>query len=282
MKARYSYITMINTDSYLNGALCLFESLRKVKSKYPFLILITSGVSKQAESILKSQGINVIRTNKRVDVPQYILDKNINYSMPHWNNSFDKLLIFEMVQFEKLIFLDSDMYIIENIDYLFEKSHMSAVIVGESFPNDYYSAWTRDHLCSGLMVIVPQEGILKHLIESFSKLKELNHAVGDQEIIWSHYDTWPEQKNLHLPEKNHVFYEHLNFYLDKGYTLYKPNKDKNITTIHFVTPKPWLLKPVIRIKYVLYQLLRLNFSTARLLFDYFITLRKVEKYIVRD
>ena len=132
------------------------------------------------------------------------------------------------------------------------------------------------------MVIVPQEGILKHLIESFSKLKELNHAVGDQEIIWSHYDTWPEQKNLHLPEKNHVFYEHLKFYLDKGYTLYKPNKDKNITTIHFVTPKPWLLKPVIRIKYVLYQLLRLNFSTARLLFDYFITLRKVEKYIVRD
>ena len=124
MKARYSYITMINTDSYLNGALCLFESLRKVKSKYPFSILITSGVSKQAESILKSQGINVIRTNKRVDVPQYILDKNINYSMPHWNNSFDKLLIFEMVQFEKLIFLDSDMYIIENIDYLFEKSHI--------------------------------------------------------------------------------------------------------------------------------------------------------------
>ena len=50
---------------------------------------------------------------------EYIKEKNIKGNMAHWNNCFDKLLIFGMTEFDKLIFLDSDMYIIENIDHLF-------------------------------------------------------------------------------------------------------------------------------------------------------------------
>lgn len=277
-KNNYTYITMINTDNYLNGALCLFESLRKVDSQYPFSILITSNVSKKSEIILKSYGVNVIRNEKRVNVPQYILAKNINHKMSHWNNVFDKLLIFEMTQFDKLIFLDSDMYVLENIDHLFEKEHMSAVILGESFPEDYYSSWTRTKLCSGLMVIVPEEGILSKLIKKFDNLQSMDRAIGDQEIIWEYYDTWPSKQHLHLPEKYMIAYEHLDFYLkDQGYTLYKGENPYNIAAIHFITPKPWLLKPNIRIKYVLYQLSKLNFSTVRLLCDYFYVLKKIEK-----
>lgn len=275
---QYTYITMINTDSYLNGALCLFESLRKVNSKYPFSILITSDVSEKSELILKSYGVNVIRTDEKVNVPQYILDKNIKLNMPHWNNSFDKLLIFEMVQFDKLIFLDSDMYITENIDHLFEKEHMSGVILGESFPEDYYSDWTRTHLSSGLMVIIPKKGLLLKLTEKFINLEGMNEAIGDQQIIWEYYDTWPSKQYLHLPEKYTVCYEHLDFYLkNQGYTLYKDTAPHNIATIHFANPKPWLIKPNIRIKYVLYQLVKLNFSVAKLLYDYFSVLRKIEK-----
>lgn len=274
----YTYITMINTDSYLNGALCLFESLRKVNSRYPFSILITSDVSEKSELILKSYGVNVIRTIEKVNVPQYILEKNINHNMPHWNNSFDKLLIFEMIQFDKLIFLDSDMYVIENIDHLFEMDHMSGVILGESFPEDYYSDWTRTQLSSGLMVIRPQRGILSELTEKFVNLQSMNEAIGDQQIIWEYYDTWPSKKNLHLPEKYTVCYEHLDFYLKKqGYTLYKDSNSHNIATIHFATPKPWLIPSNIRVKYVLYQILKLNFSIAKLLYSYFSTLRKIEK-----
>lgn len=107
------------------------------------------------------------------------------------------------------------MYVIENIDRLFEKEHLSGVIIGESFPDDYYSNWTREYLCSGLMVINPQKGILSKLTEKFVNLDNINQAVGDQEIIFEYYDTWPNEKHLYLPEKYSVFYEHLDCYLKK-------------------------------------------------------------------
>lgn len=56
MGARYTYITMINTDSYLNGALCLFESLRKVKAKYPFLNFNYFGGIKTSGVYIKGTG----------------------------------------------------------------------------------------------------------------------------------------------------------------------------------------------------------------------------------
>lgn len=40
----YAYVTIINTNKYINGALCLYKSLEKVNSIYPFYIVVTGKI----------------------------------------------------------------------------------------------------------------------------------------------------------------------------------------------------------------------------------------------
>lgn len=277
---KYSYITMINTDSYLNGALCLYESLKHVGAKYMFTVLVTGDVSDKSKSKLKKYGINVIESNGRIDVPEYIKEKNIKGNMPHWNKCFDKLLIFELVEFDKLIFLDSDMFIIENIDHLFEKDNMSAVILGKSFPNDYYSNWTRENFSSGLMIIKPEKNVVEEMCKYFDIIKNKEGCIGDQEILWEYFSEWKDNKQLHLSERYTVCYEHLEFYMrELNYKVYRENSENNISAIHFSSPKPWLISRTIRIKYILYNYIKGNFKIVKVLNNYFKILRKVERYI---
>ena len=93
-------------------------------------------------------------------------DKNDKGIFSHWTNTFDKLLIFELIQFDKLVYLDSDMYIRKNIDELFERENMSAVIdrrIGPIISED----WIK--LTSGLMVIEPKKDIIFNF-KNFTKL----------------------------------------------------------------------------------------------------------------
>lgn len=148
-----SYITVLSTENYLLGVLCLIKSLRETKTKYPISVLITDNISLETEEILKSYDVNVIRKQK-IDVPENIKNKNERGVFSHWTNTFDKLLIFELTEFNKLVYLDSDMYVRHNIDELFERKSISAVIdrrIGPIISED----WIK--LTSGLMVIEPQK-----------------------------------------------------------------------------------------------------------------------------
>lgn len=275
---RYAYITMINTDSYLKGAICLNESLKKVRSKYDLYVLITDEVSLESQEILKKFKINVIKTKEKINIPKWVIDRNVNENMSHWNNSFDKLLVFELVQFEKIIFLDSDMYVIENIDNLFDKNHMSGVILGKSFPDSYYGNWTRTLFSSGLLVIEPQKKIIDEFVQCFDKIQNTKGCLGDQEILWEYFKEWPLQKELHLKEKYTVCFEHLDYYMGTlKYDMYNKNNKNNIAAVHFATPKPWFLTNKQKIKYIIYYIFKRKFKIVKLLYSYFKILMKIEK-----
>lgn len=275
---KYTYISMINTDSYVKGVICLYESLKKVKSKYPFHVLITEEVSLKSEEILNKYGINVIRTKEKIELPKWVIDRNIEGNMKHWNNSFDKLLIFELVQFDKIVYLDSDMFVIDNIDNLFNKKHISGVIAGESFPDDYYKNWSRDKFCSGLLVIEPQSNIINKFIKSFDKIESIDGCLGDQEILWEYFDEWPNNRQLKLDEKYMVFFEHLDYYMKNfKYDIYNKRCKNNIATIHFAAPKPWFLNEKQKFKYLVFNLFKFKFKIVKLLLSYFIILNKIEK-----
>lgn len=277
---KYAYVTLLNTDSYLEGAICLNESLKKVKSKYDLYVLITDEVSLKSQKILSKYKINLIKANKKIDVPQWVINRNIAANMKHWNNSFDKLLVFELIQFKKIIFLDSDMYVIENIDNLFEKKHMSGVILGESFSDDYYSNWTRTLFSSGLLVIEPKEKIIDEFIKYFNEIKNIKGGLGDQQILWQYFHDWPIRKELHLKEKYTVCFEHLHYYINNlKYDMYNKKCQNNINAIHFATPKPWFLNKKQKIKYIIYYMIKADFKKVKLLYSYFKILKGVENNI---
>lgn len=233
MEQKRAYVTVLSTDEYLIGVLVLNESLIKVNSKYKLVVLINDNISDEAKNILLQKNIEVIKI-KSIDLPEWIINNN-NRKHTNWNYTFDKLAIFELTQFEKIVFLDSDMFVRNNIDELFDKPHMSATVdrCDTILVKDNYQKLT-----SGMLVIEPKEGIMSEFqqILNDDNIKDKYYNIGDQDIIQLYDTEWEYKKELHLPVKYNMFFLDIDYYVKKG--IYKL---KDISVIHFITSnKPWI------------------------------------------
>ncbi len=223
-----SYITVLSTENYLYGVLCLVESLRRTNTKYPISVLITNDISLKTEQLLKSYNLNVIRKSK-INIPESIKNKNDKGIFSHWTSTFDKLLIFELTQFNKLVYLDSDMYVRKNIDELFEKKDMSAVIDRRNGPV-ISKEWVK--LTSGLMVIEPKKDIMPYFLKIIEEIEDKRASIGDQDILQEYDKEWNKKEELHLDVKYNMFFPHIDYY-----THYENYKLEDICVVHFIYAK---------------------------------------------
>lgn len=254
-----AYVTVLSTDAYLPGVLALFESIKQTNTNIQeFAVVVNEDIKQETKDRLASKGYNVILKPK-VDVPDKI--KSRNKILPHWNNTFDKFNVFDLTEYKKVVYLDSDIYVNMNIDELFDAPDMSAVASGQSYPGN--ENW--QELNSGVMVIEPKEGVREELIEKMQemvrsrrkirkakstekkrffsniKLSELKskiikrfQGIGDQDVI-EEYFGWRDKKELHLDERYNVFANYSDYYADNS------SKD-NLACVHFTgSKKPWSL-----------------------------------------
>lgn len=230
------FITICTSDSYVPGVLALNRSLKAVESRYPLYLLTTSQLSDTSLTQIKGEGIEVL-FDAPITPGAYVRHQNEINGSPNWNNTFFKLRIFGLTQFDKLIYLDSDMIVAANIDYLFDKPHMSAVAAGRGFN----PTWRQ--LNSGLKVIEPDRQMMDDLLKLVTDEPDpgmLNgQGIGDQDIINWYYRTWPENEWLHLPETYNQFVTLIPEYLRSGLL----DSFADIKVIHFVGKvKPWAYK----------------------------------------
>ncbi len=261
-----SYITVLNTPNYLEGVLTLVESLKRTKSKYPFSIVITENISLEIEKLLRNCDINVIRKN-RIDIPQSIKNKNEKGMFPHWINTFDKFLVFELTNFNKLVYLDSDMLIRKSIDELFEKGDMSAVIDRKNGPI-ISSDWIK--LTSGLMVIKPKKGLISEFTKIMYKIDQMRECIGDQDILQEYDCEWEKKAELHLDVKYNMFFPHIDYYIN--YCNYKFD---DISVVHFIySKKPFFYNKSEISKYI-------DFIESRKKFTYESNkIKEIEKFVL--
>lgn len=241
--SKFSYITVLSTENYLEGVLCLIESLKNTGTKYPITVLITNNISNETEETLKKFGANIIRKNK-IDIPESIKAKNDKGIFSHWTNTFDKLAIFELTEFDKLVYVDSDMLIRNNIDELFEKGSVSATIDRPTGP--YKIDNTEARLTSGLMVIEPKEGILNEFMNILLDIENKRESVGDQDILQEYDKDWDKKEELHLDFKYNMFFSHIDFY-----THYANYDLMDISVVHFIlNRKPFYFKESEKEEYI--------------------------------
>lgn len=172
----------------------------------------------------------------------------------YWKETLFKLKVFDLTQFDKIVFLDSDMIALRNLDHLFEMPHMSCVAAGQ----ELHPEWVK--LNSGLMVIEPnhEEYLgLEGLIESVYKERTAEGlGMGDQDVIQAYYDElWQRSEQLHL---SGVYNTMLGY---AGY-LHKSGKIKGLNDIyvyHFAgKEKPWRNRLVENIAIILKIMKRSN------------------------
>ena len=237
------FMTMLASDDYLEGVLVLNESLKRVDSKYPLVVLMTKKLDSTTLDSLTRNKIKFIEYTEDIKLPDLTRERNSNQGVVHWNNTFGKLKVFGMDTYEKIVYLDSDMMVVENIDFLFTCPHLSAVVAGRMFRGN--EDWVE--LNSGLMVIEPNKDLERKLIGYLPICSVKRDKMGDQEVIQEYHIDWKSKKELLLDDGYNMFVGYMDYYSDKHNYSYKGYGGKNdsdtkpIAVIHFILKrKPWM------------------------------------------
>src|SRR5205823_2367572 len=162
----------------------------------------------------------------------------------HWNGVFEKLLVFSLSEFEKLVYLDCDMVVIRNVDHLFARQHMSGVIA-DVVPGRAASV----DLNAGLIVIEPSRDTTARLLESLPDVFESEKrwrsaegrpaSMGVQSVINAFWSNWIDRTELHLGGEYNVLVDHLDYYV--GALGYRWRGPRAIHVLHFIgQTKPWM------------------------------------------
>ena len=221
---KYAYVTILSTNEYYPGVIALFESLKKTNTKYnEFVVIVNELIDEEIINKLKEKEYKIIN-RKSIDCSSFISNKGYyNY----WTHTFDKFHVFDLIEYDKIVYLDSDLYILKNIDELFDLPNLSGAISGKAACPEW------DGVNSGLLVIVPEKDLSKELYDVVL-FHDFKKDIGDQDVI-NYYFDWPN-KNLEISENYNLFAICLDKYINNyGY------KEDNIKVIHFVGPKkPWM------------------------------------------
>ena len=165
----YSYVCVLSTNSYLEGVLVLNENLKQLNSKYPLLCLINENISEKSKKILE-------RFNIKYKIVNSVMPKS-TIPETRWKYTFDKLSIFNLTEFEKIVYLDLDFLILENLDYLFEIEEFTMI----------YDL-KENYSCSALIILKPNNNDYNEMIKLNEIMNMNDSIIGDQDIINEYFD----------------------------------------------------------------------------------------------
>lgn len=108
-----------NDDYYVAARVLTYQLLRapetRCRRSIPFVILVTAAVSQRKQQQLSWDGATVVAVK---DVP---LRWWIKTGVTRWKDVFTKLRVFELVEFDRILFLDLDTLITAPVDGIFDE-----------------------------------------------------------------------------------------------------------------------------------------------------------------
>ncbi|XVE77513.1 hypothetical protein DITRI_Ditri13aG0069000 [Diplodiscus trichospermus] len=121
-----AYVTFLaGNGDYVKGVVGLAKGLRKVKSAYPLVVAVLPDVPEEHKRILENQGCIVQEIE-----PVYPPENQTQFAMAYYVINYSKLRIWKFVEYSKMIYLDGDIQVFDNIDHLFDlpDGHFYAVM----------------------------------------------------------------------------------------------------------------------------------------------------------
>ena len=212
---KYAYFTLVARDKYFDGAVCMYKSLRD-KTKYP-LIAMTCDLSGENINKLSGMGIVCMPVEKIDSVKAGLGDNKLR--LDDFTYTYTKLHIFSYAEYDKIIFLDSDLIVIKSIDHLFDE-------VMSDFAACACTPYWEDIFNSGVMVVRPDKNIFHDLMAKKDILPTYDGS--DQGFLNSYFKDWHK----------------LDIKYNAGKRIYSEQREKwdqiDKHVIHFVGCKPWL------------------------------------------
>lgn len=161
-------VTLVTGASspYASGAIALGQSLIDVGSKLKRVVMVTPEVEQKTRDTMKPFWeiieVQPIACNhqSKLDPSKFDLNEaKYKTGIQRWSATCTKFAAFKLTQFERVIFMDSDMLVVGPIDdAIYGFSNASFLASPETFPPDTFN--------SGFLVLNPSaanyENIMKH------------------------------------------------------------------------------------------------------------------------
>jgi glycogenin len=226
MKKAY-VTTLTHGDAYAPGVEALGRSLRATGTAEAMVLMVTADVPRHARTRLAAQGWalhEIAPVQNPTPAHQQLF--------PRFDKVFTKLRTWELDAFDKVVLLDADMVVLQNLDDLFDRPELAAA-------PDFLRP---DRFNSGLMVLEPSREKLARMLRELAQAP--SYDGGDQGFLNGFFGDWysgPGDRRLptwyNLPSFIYQFMH--------GHSSLRAEVEREAKIIHYLVQKPWESAPTV-------------------------------------
>ncbi len=232
-EGRHAFATLVTNSDYARGAVALVRSLKFTGTGADIVVLHTGGVDPAALAPLADLGARLRRADLLPTSEAF--DERHQRARLHTNapftkgrkpdfhtplDNFVKLRLWEMEEYDRIVFVDADAIVLRAIDRLFSYPEFSAA------PNVYESLADFHRLNSGVFVAKPSRATFEDMLARLDA-PDAFWSRTDQTFLQHYFPDWHG-----LP----VFYNMLQYVWFNLPGLWDWN---SVRVIHYQYEKPW-------------------------------------------
>ncbi len=222
-----AWITFVNSEEYMRGAIVIARCLKLVNSIYSFVVLVPNDFI---------YNINVESNMIVLPITQLIGNGN-NCKDERYRYCLNKIHIWTLTDYDKLCWLDSDLLILKNIDNVFDELEFSSYEVAaacgcrcnalkhnalETLPEACPFIHTeKTYINAGVMIIKPNVNIYEMLLQ-----QDYDFPFADQDVFNMFFCGKIKQISSKYNYLNHLPIAH-------------PEVSQDFSVFHFGYGKPW-------------------------------------------
>lgn len=234
----YIFLTYLSNDRDYKGALAINYMLKKYKSNYKLACIILENVSNNIIDILQQSEIILHRYSLTESLKTFNYNTDfINYLVN--KHYYGKFLMYDLLMYDKIVYLDTDLLIRDNIDNLFlndcseNKCYMTYDTEYNISNNDLL---LRNYTFnSGVIIFQPNKDIC---CKFYLNLK-INYE-NDTNLLKTDQDIFEIMNNNKYISVQHLEYKYNCPSMVSNYLVKNNFLEEKLIIIHFtLSPKPW-------------------------------------------
>lgn len=218
---REIYATLLLTDEYTETVLKLACSMKNVNATRPLIVFYDKKeILKSNLEIIQNAGIETRSISEIISFP--------NSFAKRFSINWTKLLFWKMEEFTRILYLDADMFMLRNVDHLFD--YKEDFIVAADADRFVSSCSPFGFNQAGLFVMSPCKEVFDHMFSMIKHNKSLQfrHSDAEQGFLNFYY-----QYNRLLLSPSYNFL---------AYKFWDTPMRQNIMVIHYTANKPFHIK----------------------------------------
>lgn len=230
---RNAYVTLVTNGDYAVGALALVRSLKLSDTGADIVVMYTGGATQEALGPLAALGARLYKAellptssafnarHARQEIHgrnPFTKGKKPDFHTPLDN--FAKLRLWQLTEYDRIVFIDADALVVRNIDRLFAYPEFSAA------PNVYESLADFHRLNSGVFTARPSETTFAAMLKALDA-PDAFWPRTDQTFLQAFFPDWHG-----LP----VFFNMLQYV---WFNLPELWDWKSVRVVHYQYEKPW-------------------------------------------